>query len=694
MTRALSSAPRRLGALILAILAVGCRSEDPASRPSDGLLQDPALQAVVELQVRRDGPALVSLLADPAPAVRARAALALGSVQYAEGWASLAGALDDGDAAVRRDAAFALGQLGAPEIREPLVRAFGREEDPRVRRAILLALSKVPVPEAAPDLLALQVTPDEEAVRTLALARLAAVRGMGTREGQDRLLELLDHRDPAVRRAAAYYFGRVPEPGVWAPRVSRVREALAAYGKSDPAAMYLLQALGRLGDAGDAPRLREWASSARDWRVRANAVVALGSLPPDGESREALFRALDDPAPLVGVAAAQSLARGEFSTSELARMKAWMDAHPDRWQAAAPLLGVLARADEREYVFAWLDAVPEEESFRWAFGIQALAFVPGDGALERLGRGVASPDPRVQGAAVGTLVQRWSQDRLFAGSSEAYFPVFVAVLQGGTPQAAVAAARALADPAFQGMGSEELLVEAYRGMDAAEEAEPMMSILEALTAMGSARADTLLNAAALQPQQALRNLAVRLLEARGGTAPTPAPPASAEEPQAEAGAQVPALDWAYLASLGRHPRLVLDTERGRVVIRLHTEEAPLTVQTITRLASEGRYDGIPFHRVVPNFVVQGGDFATGDGFGGAGFRIVSEFNLLAFDEGVVGMASAGKDTEGSQFFVTHSSQPHLDGGYTAFGRLVSGDDVVARLMVGDRITRATVEPGR
>lgn len=684
----------RAAVLFFASFHAACGGGVPEGRPSDGLLQDPELQRVVELQVQRDGAALAALLSSPSQAVRARAALALGSVQYAEGWVSLAGALDDPDPGVRRDAAFALGQLGSPETLDALVEAFAREKDGTARRALLTAMSKVRTPDASVALLGLEVAAGEEEARTLALARLAAVRGYGTREAQDHFFTRLDDRDPGVRLAASYYFGRMQDPGVWAPRVARIRDVLASMGKSDLAAMHLVQALGRLGDGSDGARLRTWASSARDWRVRANAVSALAGIPADADNREALFRALDDPAPLVSVAAAQSLARGEFPPSELARIKAWMDAHPDRWQAAAPLLGVLARADEREYVFAWLDAIPDEDSFKWAFGIQALAYLPGDGALQRLGKGVGSADPRVQGAAVGTLVQRWSQDRLFSGSAEAYFPVFAAVLRSANPQAAVAAARALADPEFRVLGSEALLVEAYGAMDAAKQAEPMMTILEALTALGSAEAQPLLTEAALRPEPALRSLAARLLEARGLPVPARSTAAPADEGAATVAAVAPSMDWAYLASLGRHPRLVLETEKGRVVLRLNAEEAPLTVQTIARLASEGRYDGVPFHRVVPNFVVQGGDFSTGDGFGGAGFTIRSEFNLIPFDEGVVGMASAGKDTEGSQFFITHSAQPHLDGGYTAFGRVLKGVDVVARLMVGDRITKATVEHGR
>jgi peptidylprolyl isomerase len=106
----------------------------------------------------------------------------------------------------------------------------------------------------------------------------------------------------------------------------------------------------------------------------------------------------------------------------------------------------------------------------------------------------------------------------------------------------------------------------------------------------------------------------------------------------------------------------------------------------------GEYDGVPFHRVVPNFVVQGGDFYRGDGFGGPAVPIRSEFTRLRYTTGTAGMASAGKDTEGVQYFVTHSPQPHLDGRYTAFGRVVVGQDVAGTLRQGDRVLRAVITP--
>ena len=130
--------------------------------------------------------------------------------------------------------------------------------------------------------------------------------------------------------------------------------------------------------------------------------------------------------------------------------------------------------------------------------------------------------------------------------------------------------------------------------------------------------------------------------------------------------------------------------RGRVVIEMDAEQAPQTTWTVAGFARDGLYDGVPFHRVVPNFVIQGGDFERGDGWGGPGFEIRTEPTRIAYERGTAGMASAGRDTEGSQWFVTHSIQPHLNGRYTAFGRVVEGLDVVDRVLQGDRVTSARV----
>lgn len=120
------------------------------------------------------------------------------------------------------------------------------------------------------------------------------------------------------------------------------------------------------------------------------------------------------------------------------------------------------------------------------------------------------------------------------------------------------------------------------------------------------------------------------------------------------------------------------------MIELLPEEAPLTVDNFIKLARRRYFNGITIHRVVPNFVIQDGD-PRGDGNGGPGYQIRCEINQLPFKRGAVGMALSGKDTGGSQWFVTHSPQPQLDGGYTVFGNIVAGMDVVDSIARGDVI---------
>lgn len=144
-------------------------------------------------------------------------------------------------------------------------------------------------------------------------------------------------------------------------------------------------------------------------------------------------------------------------------------------------------------------------------------------------------------------------------------------------------------------------------------------------------------------------------------------------------------------------RAVLTTQKGTFTIDLLPEDAPLTVDNFIKLANAKYFDGLEVHRVVPNFVMQDGD-PRGDGTGGPGWSIRCEINMLPYERGVVGMALAGKDTGGSQWFVTHSPQPHLDGGYTVFGRvnesdmkvvdnIVRGDKILSVRIVGDARTR-------
>ena len=136
----------------------------------------------------------------------------------------------------------------------------------------------------------------------------------------------------------------------------------------------------------------------------------------------------------------------------------------------------------------------------------------------------------------------------------------------------------------------------------------------------------------------------------------------------------------------------LETSRGDIKLELYPEHAPKTVNNFIFLIKESFYDGVTFHRVINNFMVQGGD-PTGTGSGGPGYRFEDELisNPLKHETKVISMANAGPNTNGSQFFITHLPQPHLNGKHTVFGKVTKGEGVVDAIRQGDVITKASVQ---
>src|SRR5512133_11933 len=135
----------------------------------------------------------------------------------------------------------------------------------------------------------------------------------------------------------------------------------------------------------------------------------------------------------------------------------------------------------------------------------------------------------------------------------------------------------------------------------------------------------------------------------------------------------------------------MKTNKGTIELELFPQYAPKTVNNFVFLAREGFYDGVTFHRVISNFMIQGGD-PTGSGMGGPGYKFEDETrgNPMKHETGTLSMANAGANTNGSQFFITHSPQPHLDGKHTVFGQVTSGMDVVNAIRAGDTMKHVTI----
>jgi cyclophilin family peptidyl-prolyl cis-trans isomerase/HEAT repeat protein len=342
----------------------------------------------------------------------------------------------------------------------------------------------------------------------------------------------------------------------------------------------------------------------------------------------------------------------------------------------------LAQADSAAGVVA-ASGIAGDADWRWR-SVAAEAFGAAR-ARERLETQLADPDGRVVAQALQAL-QR--------------------IVPATTPDSSLRArARALvahADPAVRSVAADilarqpdvedvDLLVAAYRRAEGDPFNDARLSAVSALGAIAAAsptgrlRVATRFVGVVPRPDDYLvRRLAADTLpdarEAWGPAVPIATGRTLADYRDVARRWLAPALGGSSQAN----PHVILETDRGTLEIELLPAEAPLTVAAFLDLVQRRFFDGTRWHRVVPNFVVQDGD-PRGDGWGGPGFILRDETNPVRYEVGTVGMALSGPDTGGSQYFITHSPQPHLDGIYTVFGRVVAGGGVLDAIGQGDRI---------
>jgi cyclophilin family peptidyl-prolyl cis-trans isomerase len=305
---------------------------------------------------------------------------------------------------------------------------------------------------------------------------------------------------------------------------------------------------------------------------------------------------------------------------------------------------------------------------------EALGRLPEGQGVARLQTMLTDRDPRVVASVLRALVAAKApgMDRILLDRVRAFDVV-----------SRLAAIELLAD--LKATAAVATLTEAYRSATGGDGYVMRTALLNALNAIDPASARPLAQEALHDPEWALRLKASALLRAQGVSDSSaeirPAPVLPIGDAQ-----------WGALITPQFSPHAYIDTDKGTIEIEMAILDAPLTVSNFVRLARIGFFDGLPMHRVVPDFVIQGGD-PHGDGEGGPGYSIRDELNELPYLRGMVGMALDGKDTGGSQFFITHSPQPHLDARYTAFGRVVSGMDVVDRIQPWDVIRRVRIWDG-
>jgi cyclophilin family peptidyl-prolyl cis-trans isomerase/HEAT repeat protein len=307
--------------------------------------------------------------------------------------------------------------------------------------------------------------------------------------------------------------------------------------------------------------------------------------------------------------------------------------------------------------------------------VEALATLPGGQGAPRLTSMLQDRDPRVLPAVLRALVTAKAPDVQRILTDHLKADDFV-VRETAASGLADIKATTPAMPA---------LVDAYRATTGDSTYVARAAILTALNTLDPATARPLLQDALHDRDWAVRVKAASLLRDQGVTDTAMAIRPAPARPMDDA-------EYRALLAPQFSPHAFIETDKGTIEIELAIVDAPLTVSNFVTLARKGVFNGVAIHRVVPDFVVQDGD-PRGDGEGGPGYTIRDELNQQPYLRGTVGMALDWKDTGGSQFFITHSPQPHLDARYTVFGHLVNGIEVVDRIQPWDVIRRVQIWDG-
>ncbi len=596
-------------------------------------------------------------LARPESEVRRRAALALGRIQDRAATRPLLAALEDGEPHVVREAAIALGQIGDPEAREGLEQV-SRGGDAEARALAAEALGRI---GAAASLKPCLADPD---ARVRGEAALGLWRSKAVDPGSA-LVSLLSDSEPGVRWRAAYALMQLKlEPSALRNAALDPEPLVRGF-----ACRGLSEAPGPESEAVLVERLSD-----PEWTVAVEAAKALAKITagaePTGRALERAIRASRGAFHVrreAALAAASALAKRDDPALRAALREA---AHSDPSRAVrGAALSALVRCESEEAAKGLIGlARPPRDAWARVCIAEALAARKAEWGIPALIYLASDPDLQVREASLTGLAA-------FDGSSEARAALVAAasVRDLGIRGTAIEALSGLKSPELS-----EAIVGWFADSSGSEMAEVRAICLEALAKTEGTKVVGLLAAALSDPDVMVRARAQAMLRSVTGLEYRFVP--ILRGPLAEPDDREPVV--------GR-TAVRFETEKGSFTIETFPEEAPIRVRRFLADASRGFFDGLTIHRVVSNFVVQGGD-PRGDGWGG-GTNVPEEIGRRHFERGSVGTPTSGKDTGGSQLFICHGPTPHLDGRYTIFGRVKSGMDVVDQLEPKDRIWKATVE---
>jgi cyclophilin family peptidyl-prolyl cis-trans isomerase/HEAT repeat protein len=632
--------------LLLLLVSCGYQSDQMDQLQASDKFDSPVRRKIAEWQDHRQIDSLIQAI-ESHPEYRIDIAMALASVQDSKAIPALSSLLSHIEAQVRQHAAYALGQTYDTTAFKPLITRLPNENDSQVKSYLLEALGKVASESQLHELLKfVPSSPAESEGYAWALykAGLRGIFNINTTRSEINILDTASSIEAQL--AAAHYLSRVrilsiPSSGFKVLNKeypdAEVRMAVAlAFNKTPP-----LVAINGLR-----PLFKD-----EDYRVRINAVRAI----PDNKIND-YTSFLDTLLSDVNVNTAIAAATKIISTTgylDSAFIDQWLQKKSLNWRVEALLLQAAIKKDPAndsriEQVKRMF--ISSNKPYRKAVLLSALSHT--FRAHEFLvTETFKATHPAVSTSGIEALVKLRSMDNFPDVLKPTFTDVLHLAVNSGDAAMIDIASTVLRNPDLNfknEIKDPEFLRLARQRLQLPRHNETLQSLEKTIAFFEN------------RPPQPVVN--------------------TFNHP----------INWEKVSSLkGRH-QAVIETGKGEIQILLFTNKAPGSVLNFVELAQSGYYNNKVFHRVVPNFVAQGGG-NRGDGWGNEDYSIRSEFSDLKFTTGTIGMASAGKDTEGTQWFITHSPTPHLEGRYTIFARVEKGMEVVHQLEQGDFIYNVKIK---
>jgi cyclophilin family peptidyl-prolyl cis-trans isomerase/HEAT repeat protein len=627
--------------LMLISMLNSCETETPRTINK---FSDSSIRKIADFRDRRMSDSLYRYLRHPEALYRKEAALAFASVQDSLSIKALGRLLlQEKDTAVRRCVAFAIGQTPSSESERIILASIIRESNRSVLSELLESYGKT---TRHWQLINPAFFHDSVEAEGLAWSIYRAGLNGKTDSTANRVAgNLLGKGNNFLTRlGAAHYFGRS------ARDFERQFDAIKNCALGDPSTevrMAAVYSLRKINLPESLATIRQVLSAETDPRVRVNAVRALQSFDFE-ETKAELFKAVKDKQISVGIAASEVLKNVSSGENwvEIANLAAVID----HWRIRSNIYEAAIKSS--------FEAVPEEilstyhksgNPYEKAALLACLQnHLPSFDFIKE--EFIKADTPVLRTAAANALANLTHHKAFSAAKKDDFIAVLKHAIALGDAPSIGALAAPVSDPALK-----------------------YDSVLDDPTFLKNALA----NMSLPQDYEAIEPLekAIAFLE---GRAPK----------QIKNDFNHP-IDWNYVLQVPKEQIVIVKTSRGNIKVRLFVEEAPGSVANFLKLATSNYFDKKPFHRVVPNFVIQGG-CKRGDGSGSEDYSIRSEFSHRRYKTGSLGMASSGKDTEGTQWFITHSPTPHLDGRYTVFGEVIEGMKVVELMQVGDKINSIEV----